>query len=177
MYRAVQVEPAADQRVRDVLRNCDPHGLGVELGFGQVEGNLGAINLDDPYGKWVLDAKTQAALIPVLQAAGLRLSDPVRQEEASYDVKVFFTSSGSYDPGRPGGAVEQSYAPEGEEEREIERVTLTARDFDDPNIDGKSINLPFEVATRVGEHFREEIESSDINTSGYEDTGPDHDFF
>ncbi len=125
---------------------------------GKASGILGATDLSDVYGNWIMDQETQYALRRLLQSAGMVSA----VEEASYAVNITFSSSGYYDPGRISGRVEDSYAPEGDEERVIDSVILTAQDFGDSNIDGKSIELPQPLASNVGEYFRMDIEAVDL---------------
>lgn len=66
------------------------------------------------------ESKLPPVVVTILKTLGWgsRLGD-------LYVVMVDFTSSGYYDPGQKFGPPERCYSPEGDEEREIQEVTVT----------------------------------------------------
>jgi hypothetical protein len=133
---------------------------------GSVSGLLGAQDLSDIHGRWNMNPKDQIALTSLLKSNGM-LGLPKESEEGSYVVEINFTSSGHEYPGTMGGSIDNAYSPESEEERTIQEVTLRAQDFYNPNINGKSIELPQPLATEIGEYFRQDIDAAEI--TGYND--------
>jgi hypothetical protein len=53
---------------------------------------------------------------------------PAGAEAGDWELVVEFESTGYYDPGQRGGRVEDSYPPEGEDEREVTDMTVYNRE-------------------------------------------------
>ena len=137
---------------------------------GNTSATLDAKALDDIFpSKQPLDENIKFALRNLLQSRGMEWK-PGTPEEASYQLEIIFSSSGYNDPGQMSGSIENAYPPEGDEERIVQEVILTAMNFNNPNIDGREIELPQPLATNVGEYFRDSIDTVELDEGP---TGPE----
>ena len=94
----------------------------------------------DAHSDKKVDVKTEAAL----------------EHDEPYELVIEFRSSGYYDPGVLSGPPEKCYPPEGDDEREMESVTLIHESGD--------IKLTPEEQEEFFEWFRSNVEEVEIDT-------------